>query len=378
MKFAILSTLFFSLAVSAAEISDIDVRGFVDRSISCFGPQIETTADRDQLSECQNYINDSLKNLRNGYFFNAIEEARKINALRGNSSNVLISTAIAIGQAQRKLISIIAKQSFEQQRLDISYLAADSIRSNLKCDYDRELSSSIFTGVIREGLKQKNYNLVIRAAHNRGYYSRYPEDTSWNRIIRELLNLPQMPQLDGLTLTYLKPQWKGTLANEIGEYARPIFEILEKRNWNFPDYEIVFYAYPGNGKIYWKVEGIRGPNFYMGFSLEQERLDWYTNDTAGLKTVVIPKIGAEFPDSDSDPKVYSYTGSDWQNDKYKFLKGPYLWTGPNWEKIQVNYSANNSPGSISYWKLLPELSNYFKDVALPEIRKINDSLDAVE
>lgn len=368
MKLAILSALFFSLAIFAGEIPDINVMSFVNRSnVSRCGPEKETDADRERLGQCQTFLNLSLDNLRKGNFVCAVDAAGKISGLRENSHKLLISTEIAINTAQQELVKAIAQKSRAEQRLDILYLAADVIHSipkDYKSDAAQNLALAIFSDVIRDGLRQKNYNLVIEAAYKRGYCLYYPKGTSWNSIIAELVKLPQMPKLADLTLIYLEPQWnKGFLASLIGESARPIFEILKKRNWSLPGYEVFFAAYQREGRIYWRVEGIRGPDFYLGFALEQDQIDYCTNDIAGLGTVVIPGVGVDSHWA-RGLNVYYYTGPDWHKDKEKFLQGPYLRKETNWNKDVL--------------RPFPDLANFFKEKVLPEIIKLDESHKATK
>jgi hypothetical protein len=205
-------------------------------------------------------------------------------------------------------------------------------------NHHREFKTSQLTKIIKLALRNENISIAMEAAVLRGYYGSYPYGTTWDDILKKYLKVKEKVNDLSFEMIELKPY-----RFPVGEGSvLKIIEILRAHHWNLPGFEVKFNAY-GNEReksYYYKIESIRGPSFFLEFGMIQHRIATL-NDTAGLDSVIIPKLAGSFYADDSGPSVYVYNGSSWDEDKEDLLNSLTLWGDKRWSKKSIYIPGRN-------------------------------------
>ncbi len=206
--------------------------------------------------------------------------------------------------------------------------------------------------IITKAIPKNNIVLAIKAAVNRlGWlgYIEVPESASWSAIISAANADGSFDELDFNT-SLLKPSNYGCVPSTLNHMAVKLWGILKENDWNIPDIEVLFDAYgrsPRSDKhalLLRKVEGIRGTDFFIGFSGIQGRVreEWNLNNTAGFSFIAISNFCMTFFEDGSGPTIYKYNGADWPEQISKINSPHFSGYGEDyWEEVECRIPRYN-------------------------------------
>lgn len=251
--------------------------------------------------------------------------------------------------------------------------------------------------IIAGAKEQEDYRLAFKAAaYTLGWfgYLNKPKELNWNSLLRAVLienKQHSLPSGLGFPVRFLKPQYSN-LPYKIDSAAMQIYKMLERHNWSLPGYDVFFDAYGAkpNSKdpiLYWHVSGIKGKNFFLGFSGIQGRINYNTNNTAGLSFFAADKISMTFYEDGSGPSAYNYKGTAWSDELAKINSSYFSPSNKDdWVKINCEVPASNhilledmfsrtpthtqnmrAKGEENRTYYFDKVSKFFNNIVLPEL-----------
>lgn len=109
------------------------------------------------------------------------------------------------------------------------------------------------------------------------------------------------------------------------EICEQIVRELEARNWNVPGITVKFDVYGTGAQKLRLVREIKGHNFRIRYGRSQGQIKggrW--NDTAAVRTIIIPKQSLSVYEDESGPSYVLYVGEDWERDSDWFMHASFV------------------------------------------------------
>lgn len=181
-----------------------------------------------------------------------------------------------------------------------------------------------------------------------------PKEVSWNSIIHQALAQGGFPEL-GFRADFLEPgrqYYSCGVPDNLKDLGVQIWQFFKDHNWNVPGHEVSFHGSRHNGResndkflFAYKVEAIRGKDFFLGFSGIQGLIDydWNSdfNNTGGFNFIAVEKYAMRFYEDYSGPSAWEYTGDNWEAEVARMYVYSSYWNTHNWKQIPCEVPAYN-------------------------------------
>ncbi|MFA6301996.1 MAG: hypothetical protein WC627_02545 [Legionella sp.] len=237
-----------------------------------------------------------------------------------------------------------------------SYKLEDALeilqRHFIKSQHAYEEDIEYLNQIITFALTKNDVTLAIKAAMNRldwwGYF-KIPESASWSTIISKAHQKSSFDTLD-FPNRLLVPKEDNYTPMVLNTMAVKLWKHLQQNEWSLPGIKVLFGAYgrkptkENPALLLRKVEGIKGDDFFIGFSGSQGLTteDRNLNDTGGFSFIAVANFYIAFYDKGSEPSIYKYNKNDWK-DQIAKINSPYFsgYGKAGWEEIDCRIPGKN-------------------------------------